>query len=119
MSNLFAEDFFLLSIFVSDVEDAALRSGYEASYDHAFDHQMWQMCHDETVFDCAGLALVCVANHKLHRIGLFPHQVPFHAGGKTGPPMPRSSAVFSWARTSSQTRDCASLRTTPYLSPSP
>src|SRR6267378_3041835 len=66
------------------IKDAALRAGDEAGNNHAFDEEMRQVSHDEAVFDGAGLAFVGVADDVLHGIGLFAHQVPLHAGGKSG-----------------------------------
>src|SRR5713226_3910145 len=82
--NLFAEDFFLKMIFVADIEDAALRSSDQAGDDHAFNEEMRQISHDETVFDGAGLAFIGVAHDILDGIGLLANKIPLHAGGKSG-----------------------------------
>ncbi len=44
-----------------------------------------QIGHDEAVLDGAGLAFISVADNIFDGIGLFAHEIPLHAGGKSGP----------------------------------
>src|SRR6266849_4621358 len=83
-ADFFAEDFFLKMIFVADIKYAAFRAGDEAGDNHAFNKEMRKVCHDDAVFDGAGLAFVRVAHDIFNGIGLLANQVPFQAGGKTG-----------------------------------
>ena len=59
------EDGFLFLILVTNVKKALLRPYHQGADDHAFDHQVGQVRHDEAVFDGAGLALVRVADQIL------------------------------------------------------
>src|SRR6266850_2293640 len=84
-TNLLAKDFFLKMILVADVENAVLRAGDNAGDEHAFDEEMRQIGHNETVFNRAGLAFIGVANDVFHRVTFFADEFPLHAGGKSGP----------------------------------
>ncbi len=84
-ANFFAENFFLKMVLVANVKDAALGSCYKAGDDHALDEQMRQIGHDKAVLDGAGLAFISVADNIFDGIGLFAHEIPLHAGGKSGP----------------------------------
>src|SRR5882724_499680 len=83
-ANLFAKDFFLEMILVTDVENAALRAGDNAGDEHTLYEEMRQMRHDEAVFDRAGLAFISVAYDVFHRVALFADEIPLHAGRKSG-----------------------------------
>src|SRR6266850_436453 len=83
-ANLLAKDFFLEMILVPNVENAALRAGNNTGDQHAFDEEMRQMCHDEAVFDRAGLAFIGVADDILDGAAFLADEIPLHARGKSG-----------------------------------
>ena len=73
-ADFFAKGFFLLCVFMADVEDAALSSRNKAGDEHAFDDKVRQMSHDKAVFDRARFAFVGIANDVFHGIGLLAQQ---------------------------------------------
>ena len=57
---------------------------HQPGHDHALDHQVRDVLHDEAVFDGAGFALVGVADDVFLFARSIAHDLPFAAGRETG-----------------------------------
>src|ERR1700675_2573880 len=69
-----------MSVLVANVKNSLARAGYQPGENHAFDYQMREMREDEAVLDRAGLALICIADDILLRVGLRADNLPFRFG---------------------------------------
>ena len=69
-----------ISIFAANVDVAALRADRQRRNHYALDHRMRIVLEDQTVFACARLALIAIAQNIFRLGGLLGHERPLHAG---------------------------------------
>src|SRR6185312_4992741 len=81
--ELFLQDVLLLLILVADINDSLFRAGDQPGDDHALDHQVRKVGHDEAVFDGAGFALVRIADDEFFIAIGVADRLPLHAGGES------------------------------------
>src|ERR1700747_3367638 len=82
------QNLFLVFILVADIEDALLRAGKNAGENHPLDHKMRKVREDEAVFECSGLAFICVADDVFLSAWSLANELPFRFSGKPAPPHP-------------------------------
>ena len=68
----------------AEVDVAFRRAGGEAGNGHAFDQAVWIAFHEYPVRECAGVALVGVADDVLLLAGRIEHGSPLDVGWKPG-----------------------------------
>ena len=78
------QNLFLLFILVANVKDALLRARKNAGENHPFDHEMRKVREDETIFECSGLAFICIADDVFLGAWSLANELPFRLGGKSG-----------------------------------
>ena len=69
---------------MADVKNPAASARDEAGHNHAFDHEVGHVLHDEAVFDGARFTLIGIANDVLFFARCVADDLPFAASRKAG-----------------------------------
>src|SRR5262245_25356158 len=85
---------FLCGIFVPQKDEGLMRADYIRAEYNAFDQQMREFFHKETVFEGAGLAFVCIHHDILLASCSVTHDLPFQTGWKACASHAAEPAVF-------------------------
>ena len=92
--DLRMQNLFLLFVLVANVKDPLLRAGKNAGENHPFDHEMRKVREDEAIFECSGLAFICVADDVFLGAWSLANELPFRLGGKSGAAQSAESGSF-------------------------
>ena len=71
-------------VLMPDIENAFLGSGDQPANDHSLNEQMWEVLHDEAIFDCSWFAFIGVADYVLFVIRTVANYLPLVPSWETG-----------------------------------